>query len=102
VSCSYAFLADIYLPPLELLESMVVRMAAIAPKRVPPPAAAAMLHYCTNLGVLPADAASSLFTYVHKCVADYQALILSGATTCHMLGYACCACHWVVVSAGAM
>ena len=67
VSCSYAFLGDVYLPPLELLEGMVTHMAGMAAKRVPPAAAAAMLHYCTSLGVLPPAPASALFSYVHKC-----------------------------------
>ena len=73
VPCSYAFLADVYLPPLELLEAMVTHMAGMAPKRVPPAAAAAMLHYCTSLGVLPPAPASALFSYVHKCVPGLRA-----------------------------
>jgi hypothetical protein len=46
---------------------MVTHMAGMAAKRVPPAAAAAMLHYCTSLGVLPPTPASALFSYVHKC-----------------------------------
>lgn len=76
--CSYAFLADVYLPPLELLEGMVTHMAGMAAKRVPPAAAAAMLHYCTSLGVLPPAPASALFSYVHKCVSGPAGAAESG------------------------
>lgn len=68
LSYSYAYLSDLYLPPLELLEAMVTRMAALAAqKRATPGPAASMLYYCSSLGVLPPEPATYLFAFVHRC-----------------------------------
>lgn len=65
--CSYAYLSDRYLPPLDLLEAMVCRMAALTPKRATAAMAAGLLYCCTSLGVLPPEPATCLFNFVHRC-----------------------------------
>lgn len=72
---SYAYLSDLYLPPLEVLEAMVGRMAALGTAgRADAGSAASLLHYCTSLGVLPPEPAAILFDFVHRCSISNQQL----------------------------